>query len=120
MSDLILEGRSRSQIVTFCEQKFSVHFETADRYIKEAMDRFARAAAPERKAELTKALERYQSLYAQCLAAQDYKTAASVQDRICKLLGLWDDSLTVKHEAGDTLTEFFKQARSGTLLTSNL
>ena len=119
VSDLILDGYSRSQIVTFCEQKFEVHEETADRYIKTAMERFATAADPDRRSELQQALERYRSLYAKCLSVQDYKAAASIQDRICKLLGLWDDSLTVKHEAGDTLTTFMQKIRAGTLLTRN-
>ena len=119
VSDLILAGASRSQIVTFCNQKFSVHEETADRYIKEALERFAKAAAPDRKAELNKGIQRYEQLYAKCLIIQDYKTAASIQDRICKLLGLWNDTLTLKHEAGDTLTEFMKRTRAGETLLTN-
>lgn len=116
VSDLLIAGASRAQIVTFCEQKYQVHFETADRYIERAREQFQKAIAPERKAEAHKALARYEALYAKCLSVQDYKAAASVQDRICKLLGLWDDSLTVKHEAGDSLTLFMQKIRAGTLL----
>ena len=119
VSDLLLAGASRSQIVTFCDQKFSVHEETADRYIATARKLFQEAALPERREELHKAICRYEALYAKSLSVQDFKAAAAVQDRICKLLGLWEDSLTVKHEAGDTLTTFMQKIRAGTLLTRN-
>lgn len=119
VSDLLIAGASRAQIVRFCAEKFSVSDDTADRYIAQARKAFQEATAPDRREEAHKALERYQTLYAKCLSVQDYKAAASIQDRICKLMGLWDESLTLKHEAGDTLTMFMQKIRSGTLLNRN-
>jgi hypothetical protein len=100
VGDLIIAGANTAQIVAFCVDKYKVNSRTTDRYIQKARKKLAELAIPERKEELNTALLRYRSLYSKCMTIQDYKTAASIQDRICKLLGLWDESLTVKHEGG--------------------
>lgn len=118
VSELLLAGAARSQIVRFCADKFNASDDTADRYVAAARKELQELALPDKKEELNKAKGRYEALYAKCLTVQDYKGAASVQDRICDLLGLWKSDLTVKHEAGDTLTLFMKEIRSGTIQKS--
>jgi hypothetical protein len=114
VSELVLAGASRAQIVRFCADKFNASDDTADRYVAAARKELQELVQPDKKEELNKAKARYEALYAKCLSTQDYKGAASVQDRICDLLGLWKSDLTVKHEAGDTLTLFMEKIRAGT------
>jgi hypothetical protein len=119
VSDLLLAGASRNQIVGFCGEKYKVHPHTADRYIEEAREIWKEMVHPERKEAHSKALMRLEALYAKNLSIQDFKACLAVQKEINQLTGVTSNDLTVKHEAGDTLTTFMQKIRAGTLLTRN-
>jgi hypothetical protein len=89
VSELLLAGVSRAQIVHFSAKEWATGTGTADRYIAEAVRQFRENFSHDLKAESQKALSRYENIFARCMAVQNFKEAASVQDRICKLLGLY-------------------------------
>ena len=97
VSDLLLAGASRAQIVTFCDQKYSVHQETVDRYIAQARKAWQEMVHPERKEAHSKALARLENLYAKNLSIQDYKACLAVQKEINQLTGVTSNELTVTH-----------------------
>lgn len=110
VSDMLIAGVSDSDIVQFCAEKWSVHEDTARRYIKSSNESLRDAFNHDTRAEAQKALRRYQDLYYRSRAAGDFRTAASIQDRVCKLLRLWED--VVRHEAGDSITDFLQSIRA--------
>ena len=109
VTDMMIAGVSDGDIVQFCAEKWSAHEDTGRRYIQAANEHLRVAFNHDTKSEAQKALRRYQDLYYRTRAAGDFKTAASIQDRICKLLRLWED--VIRHEAGDTLTQFLQSIR---------
>jgi hypothetical protein len=113
---LLIAAVEDSDIVQFCADKWQAHEDTARRYIAEANAGLRDAFKHDRAREGQKALRRYQELFRLCCEAGDLRAAATMQDRICKLLCLWDDG-TIRHEAGDSLTDFIKEIRAGRTTT---
>ena len=101
VAELLLAGLGRSQIVQFCADKWETGNGTADRYISEAIAQFREQFAPDIKAETQKALARYESIFARCMASQNYREAAAAQDRVCKLLGLFKAERVEVEHAGE-------------------
>ena len=98
VTDLLVQGKSRTAVVSYCCNRFKTCERTADSYISEAMKALAANFKHDTKGQSEIALLRYQDLYDQCISARKFKDAALVQDRICKLLGLWTEKVEVEVE----------------------
>lgn len=110
VAKLLIRAVSCTDIVHFCSDKWKVHEDTARNYIYAANDLIRASYERDTRTEAAKAVSRYESLLYQSENAGDFKGAAAIQDRICKLLKLWED--VVRHEAGDSITDFLQSIRS--------
>lgn len=88
---LLIKGLHVTEICAYLEEreKITVHRKTVERYITKVNKLFEKARAPRRQAETHKAIKRYELWMAKCDLTQDYRTAAKIQDSLCKLLGLY-------------------------------
>lgn len=110
VAKIIIAGVDDTDLVAYCRDKWGVCDDTARSYISAANDELRRAFAHDAKREAQKALLRYESLFRACRQSGDLRAAATMQDRICKLLRLWDDGV-IRHEAGDSLTQLLQAIR---------
>lgn len=91
--DLLIKGATTRQILQHAARTWTTNGEPLkDRqvhnYIKKARDRIQEQAERDLAYNIALAMERYSQLYMRSFQVQDYRTAASVQQRLDKLLGL--------------------------------
>lgn len=110
VAKLIIRAVPYSEIVAFCCGKWRVCERTSENYIYAANDLIKSSYERDTRTEAAKAIQRYESLLYQSESSGDFKAAAAIQDRICKLLKLWED--VVRHEAGDSITDFLQNIRA--------
>lgn len=115
---LILRGTGYSDLVGLCDTEFGVAEATAKRYIAEANRRIREANDKDRELEIAKAKARYEEFIRIALSREELTAAITAQRDLVKLLGLAEPE-RIEHEAGDTLTLFFKQLRAGEARTTD-
>lgn len=115
---LILRGTGYSDLVSLCDTEFGVAEATAKRYIAEANRNIREANDKDRELEIAKAKARYEEFIRIALSREELTAAITAQRDLVKLLGLAEPE-RIEHEAGDTLTLFFKQLRAGEARTTD-
>lgn len=114
----IIRGTGYSDLVALCDGEFGVCQRTAERYIAEANQRIRVANDKDRDLEIAKAKARYEEFIRIALSREELTPAITAQRDLVKLLGLAEPE-RIEHEAGDTLTLFFKQLRAGEARTTD-
>lgn len=114
VTDLLVEGKSRPFVVAYCRSRFKVSDRTATEYIARAMKELSENFKHDVRSQSEIALIRYQSLFEAATAQKKYKDAALVQDRICKLLGLWTEKVEV--EVDDWRSKLIREIRAKEVL----
>jgi len=109
---LLLRGIGYSDLVAVCCTEFEVCERTARSYIGEANQRIRESNDKDRELEIAKAKARYEEFIRLALSREEITAAIMSQRDLVKLLGLSQPD-RVEHGVTDTLTEFFKELRSG-------
>lgn len=113
VAELLLNGMTNRQIVSICEHEFKACRATAVRYIARANEKIADEFDYSRKAEVSKAVERLLRMQQECLARQDYKTAASIESQLVKIYGLERQQVEVTHSVEDPIAKLMREIRDG-------
>lgn len=113
VADLLLNGMTNRQIVGICGTDFKCSASTAHRYIAEANNKIAAEFDLNRKAEVSKAVERLLRMQQECLARQDFKTAASIESQLTKIYGLERQLVEVTHSVEDPIAKLMREIRDG-------
>ena len=90
---MLIAGLRREEIIRVGNEKYGwdVHNRQVDTYIARATKRLERESAVRRKAELGKALARFDRLYFRLYERKDYRGALQVQRELNDLLSLRSD-----------------------------
>jgi hypothetical protein len=113
VAELLLNGLTNRQIVSICEQEFKACRASAVRYIARANEKIADEFDYSRKAEVSKAVERLLRMQQECLARQDFKTAASIESQLTKIYGLERQQVEVTHSVEDPWVKLMREIREG-------
>jgi hypothetical protein len=113
VAELLLNGLTNRQIVSICEQEFKACRASAVRYIARANEKIADEFDYSRKAEVSKAVERLLRMQQECLARQDFKTAASIESQLTKIYGLERQQVEVTHSVEDPIAKLMREIRDG-------
>jgi len=97
VASMIVEGRSRSDILLQCATDYGVSRSTSDRYIEEAHEHLRAAYKPQirRSAEIAK--QRLETIYFKAMERGDLRTALAAQNQLSRMQGLWNDYLMKRH-----------------------
>ena len=104
--ELMVTGYSRAEIFKYVEsfgkldrngklidiKPWDVTERTIDNYIKKANDLFKNESIVDKKMIAGKCYSRYEKLYNRAYKSEDYKTAASIVEKITKLFGVNEES----------------------------
>lgn len=90
VSDLIIKGLTRREIITYIEKKtdWNIANRTVDTLIGKAKDRFKLESEIDKETERRIAEGRFQLLYEMAIKVQDTKAAIAAEWKRCELLGL--------------------------------
>lgn len=113
VAELLLNGLTNRQIVGICGSEFKCSASTANRYIADANQKIADEFDYSRKAEVSKAVERLLRMQQECLARQDFKTAASIEGQLTKIYGLERQQVEVTHSVEDPIAKLMREIRDG-------
>jgi hypothetical protein len=113
VAELLLNGLTNRQIVDICGHEFKASRTTAVRYISQANQKIADEFDYSRKAEVSKAVERLLRMQQECLARQDFKTAASIEGQLTKIYGLERQQVEVTHSVEDPIAKLMREIRDG-------
>jgi transposase len=113
VAELLLNGLTNRQIVGICGSEFKCSESTANRYIADANQKIADEFDFSRKAEVSKAVERLLRMQQECLARQDFKTAASIEGQLTKIYGLERQQVEVTHSVEDPIAKLMREIRDG-------
>lgn len=114
VAELLLNGMTNRQIVGICGSEFKCSASTANRYIAEANTKIALEFDMNRKAEVSKAVDRLLRMQQECIARQDYKTATSIEAQLAKIHGLEKQQVEVNHTIEDPWVRLMREIRDGT------
>lgn len=109
---MLVNGATNAEVVRFCAEKWNLAERQTENYIARARKRFHDLAAFDRPEQIGTAIARYQDLYKRNLRVQDYKAAASVQEKLCKLLGLEAPTVTKAEHTGPVVIEYYNDWRA--------
>lgn len=113
VAELLLNGMTNRQIVGICGIEFKCSASTANRYIAEANTKIASEFDMNRKAEVSKAVERLLRMQQECLSREDFKTAASIEGQLTKIYGLERQQVEVTHSVEDPIAKLMREIRDG-------
>lgn len=113
VAELLLNGLTNRQIVDICGQEFKASRTTAVRYISQANEKIAAEFDLNRKAEVSKAVERLLRMQQECLARHDYKTSATIEGQLAKIYGLEKQQVEVTHSVEDPWVKLMREIREG-------
>lgn len=113
VAELLLNGMTNRQIVGICGTEFKCSASTANRYIAEANNKIAAEFDLNRKAEVSKAVERLLRMQQECLARFDYRTAATIEAQLAKIHGLEKQQVEVTHSVEDPWVRLMREIRDG-------
>jgi hypothetical protein len=113
VAELLLNGMTNRQIVGICGSEFKCSASTANRYIAEANTKIASEFDLNRKAEVSKAVERLLRMQQECLARFDFKTAATIEGQLAKIYGLEKQQVEVTHSVEDPWVRLMRELRDG-------
>jgi hypothetical protein len=120
---MLLRGMEQRRIVRYLQATHEWAKPLTKRWLRELVKRAEAALAEEsrsidRRAEFTKALNRYTFLYRKAVEQDDYKSAGQIQDRIVDLLNLasqpplaldWREHLPEGVNAGELFEELVQR-----------
>ena len=86
---LLIEGKSREEIVQYSTKKWRVGERQADKYIQKAKEIIATTVKREVEYDYSRAIMRYDDLYKRALEKGDYRTAMSINKEMTLLQGLY-------------------------------
>jgi len=102
VASMIVEGRSRSDILLQCATDYGVSRSTSDRYIEEAYDHFKESYKPQMQRSAEIARRRLETIFQKAMKKEDHRTALMAQMQINKIQGLNDNLLMAGIRRGDT------------------
>jgi hypothetical protein len=111
VTDLLVAGASRSEILSQCSEKYGCGQSTTERYIKGATNRLKESYRPHMESCAELARRRFEKIYSSAMAKGDLRTAMSAQSNLCKLDGTWRASESNASSVKDALTALMKEIR---------
>jgi hypothetical protein len=91
VSDLLLMGSSRAEILQYIAEKtpWGISERTIDDYIARATEAYRKVAEFHREEQLGKAIRRLEMLFLRAMKVQDFQRALATQRELNALLGLY-------------------------------
>lgn len=117
VTDLLVGGTSRSEIITQCIERYGCGVSTVERYIRGATIRLKAAYKPQAESAAELARRRFEKIYSAAMEKGDLRTAMSAQSNLCKLEGSWKASDAVSTSVVDALTALMKEIRGQEVAT---
>lgn len=86
---MLVNAATHAEILRYASEKgWGLSDRQVESYIQKATKRFHDVANFDREAHVGAAIARFEDLYKRCVLAQDFRGAASIQEKLCRLLGL--------------------------------
>lgn len=88
LTELIINGYSRKQIVQYCAETHNIAERQVDNYLSQVYNNISNDLGKYRKSLIKQSIKRFNDLYDRNSAIQDYRECRQVQESIIKLFGL--------------------------------
>lgn len=86
---LLVNAATHAEIIRYASEKgWGLTDRQVETYIQRATKQFHDIASFDREAHVGAAIARFEDLYKRCVQASDFRGAASIQEKLCRLLGL--------------------------------
>jgi hypothetical protein len=89
---LLTQGAAIEKVKTYCINTLRMSDDDAATTISEARKKLTLAADYVRDEQLGTAITRFNDLYSKAISERDFKTALQAQDKLCKLMGLFNSN----------------------------
>jgi len=117
VTDLLVAGTSRSEIISQCIERYGCGVSTVDRYLRGATIRLKACYKPQAESSAELARRRFEKIYSAAMQKGDLRTAMSAQSNLCKLEGTWKASDAASPSVVDALTALMKEIRAQEIAT---
>ena len=111
VTELMVAGITRSEIITQCTGRYRCSLSTVERYMKGALRRLKACYKPQTESSAEMARRRFEKIFSAAMEKGDLRTAMSAQSNLCKLEGTWKTSDAVSSCVVDALTALMKEIR---------
>ena len=111
ITDLLVEGVPRSEIISRCTERYGCGVSTVERYIKGATRRLSECYKPHAESAAELARRRFEKIFSAAMQKGDLRTAMTAQSNLCKLEGSWKVAESGTPSIIDALTSLMKSVR---------
>jgi len=111
VTELMVNGVTRSLIITQCTERYRCSISTAERYMRGALRRLKACYKPQAESSAEMARRRFEKIFSAAMEKGDLKTAMAAQSNLCKLEGTWKAAEANSPSMVDALTSLMKSVR---------
>ena len=111
VTELMVAGLTRSELIAKCNERYPCSPSTVDRYMRGALLRLKASHKSRLESSAEMARRRFEKIFGAAMEKGDLRTAMAAQSNLCKLEGTWKTAETNGVSVVDALTSLMKSIR---------